>query len=343
MVVATGLATEFGNISQLTETVQADPTPLQRRMAVLGRQLGVGAVTVAVLVSLIGWWFGNDLREMFMVGVSLAVAVVPEGLPAVVTMTMALGVRAMVRRRALLRRLQAAESLGAATVICTDKTGTLTQNQMTVTHIWLPDREIQVSGVGYEPAGDFHQADDPLDVATCPDLLQLLQTAVTCNHATLRQQGARWEGIGEPTEGALVVAGYKAALGAHDHSDDVAEFEFNSERKRMTIVRRHSEEMVAHVKGAPEVILDRCARWQVDGREQTLTPESRQQVMEAVETAREPRVTNVGAGTALGHGGGSQLGRAGRTGTDFVGNRRHVGPASRGGKRRGVPRQASRH
>jgi len=147
VVVATGMATEFGRIAHLTQTVGTETTPLQRKLAVLGKQLGIYSVAIAVVVSVVGWLMGKPLLEMFMTGVSLAVAVVPEGLPAVVTITLALGVRAMVRRRALLRRLQAAETLGAATVICTDKTGTLTQNEMTVRRIWLPAGEVDVTGV----------------------------------------------------------------------------------------------------------------------------------------------------------------------------------------------------
>ena len=132
MVVATGMDTEFGRIARLTRDIKAEATPLQHKLAVLGKQLGIISVGISVVVGLTSWLLGKPLLEMFLTGVSLAVAVVPEGLPAVVTITLALGVRAMVRRRALLRRLQAAEALGAATVVCTDKTGTLTQYEMTV-------------------------------------------------------------------------------------------------------------------------------------------------------------------------------------------------------------------
>lgn len=148
VVVTTGMDTEFGRIAQLTQLVGRETTPLQRKLTVLARQLGVLSIAVAALIVLAGWLLGKPLLEMFMVGVSLAVAVVPEGLPAVVTITLALGTRAMVRRNALLRRLQAAETLGAATVICTDKTGTLTQNEMTVQQVWLPSGVISVTGVG---------------------------------------------------------------------------------------------------------------------------------------------------------------------------------------------------
>ena len=137
VVVATGMDTEFGRIARLTQTIGKEVTPLQHKLAILGRKLGSIAIAISVIVALTGWLLGKPLLEMFMTGISLAVAVVPEGLPAVVTITLALGVRSMVRRRALLRRLQAGETLGAATVLCTDKTGTLTQNQMTLQQIWL--------------------------------------------------------------------------------------------------------------------------------------------------------------------------------------------------------------
>ena len=282
LVVATGTSTQFGKISQLTELVDVEATPLQRKMAVLGRQLGIAAIAIAIGVCIIGWAFGNGLTEMFMVGVSLAVAVVPEGLPAVVTMTMALGIRAMVRRKALLRRLQAAESLGAATVICTDKTGTLTQNQMTVTHIWLPAGQVEVTGVGYDPAGHFEQDHNRIDYQQRTDLLRLLESGMRCNHATLRQSEQGWVEIGEPTEGALVVAGYKAWLPPSTHADDVAEFEFDSTRKRMTVITRERGQLTAHVKGAPEIVLQRCTAVQVGDDTHAFAAEERLRVDQAI-------------------------------------------------------------
>ncbi|KPL07964.1 hypothetical protein AMJ71_08575, partial [candidate division TA06 bacterium SM1_40] len=146
IVVGTGMDTEFGRIAQVTRAVGEEVTPLQHRLGVLGKQLGAIGVIVSLVVAVTGWLLGKPLLEMILTGISLAVAVVPEGLPAVVTITLALGVRAMVRRSALLRRLQAAETLGAATVICTDKTGTLTKNEMTVQRIWLPSRGLEVTG-----------------------------------------------------------------------------------------------------------------------------------------------------------------------------------------------------
>ncbi len=259
VVVATGMQTEFGRIASLTQSVEEGTTPLQHKLAVLGKQLGILSVGISVIVAVAGWLVGKPLLEMFMTGISLAVAVVPEGLPAVVTITLALGIRAMVRRRALLRRLQAAEALGAATMICTDKTGTLTKNEMTVRRIWLPAGEVEVTGDGYDPAGHFEVDGERIDYHQRADLLALLETGLHCNHARVMKEGDRWQQLGEPTEAALVVAAYKAWLSPDQENMSVTEFSFNSDRKRMTVIEHRPEGMLAFVKGAPEVILERCS------------------------------------------------------------------------------------
>ncbi len=260
VVVATGMETEFGRIAELTQTVGEETTPLQRKLAVLGKQVGLVAIGISIVVGATGWLLGKPLLEMFLTGVALAVAVVPEGLPAVVTITLALGIRAMVQRRALLRRLPAAETLGAATVICTDKTGTLTQNEMTLQRIWLASGEIEVTGVGYAPSGHFSIDGQTINHRSCPDLLALLETGLRCNHARVYEDADGWHEIGEPTEAALVVAARKAGLDSEEAVHSVSEFSFNSMRKRMTIVHDHPDGLIAHVKGAPEVILERSSR-----------------------------------------------------------------------------------
>jgi len=260
LVIATGMATEFGRIAKLTQAVDKEVTPLQAKLSVLGKQLGLLAIAISIIVALTGWLLGNPLLEMFMTGVSLAVAVVPEGLPAVVTITLALGVRSMVRRRALLRRLRAGETLGAVTVLCTDKTGTLTQNQMTLQHIWLLSGKIQVTGIGYKPEGSFEKDGERIDPLGQKDLMLLLETGMRCNHAHLEENEQGWQKIGEPTEAALLVAAYKAGLHteAPSQSQMTSEFSFNSSRKRMTVIDHLPTTLIAHVKGAPEVILERC-------------------------------------------------------------------------------------
>jgi Ca2+-transporting ATPase len=260
IVTSTGMDTEFGRIAQLTQTVGREATPLQQKLARLGKQLGIFAIGISVLVATTGWFLGKPLIDMFMTAVSLAVAIVPEGLPAVVTITLALGVRAMVRRRALLRRLQGAETLGGATVICTDKTGTLTENKMAVQHIWLPGGTFQVGGTGYAPDGDFRAFDKTIDVQQHPDLLSLLKSGLSCCHARIQEHNGDWQAIGEPTEAALVVAAAKAGLKREALSLPRAEISFDSARKRMTIIEHHHDGAVAHVKGAPEIILERCTQ-----------------------------------------------------------------------------------
>lgn len=281
VVTATGMKTEFGRIALLTRNIKNEPTPLQRKLAVLGKQLGILSIAISVTIALTGWLMGKPLVEMFLTGVSLAVAVVPEGLPAVVTITLALGVRAMVRRRALLRRLQAAEALGAATVICTDKTGTLTQNEMTVRHIWLAAGAIDVTGTGYDPAGHFEVDGQKINYQQRSDLLTLLKTGLICNHSRVEKDQQQnkylgWHEAGEPTEAALIVAAYKAWLSPDTKEITVTEFSFNSSRKRMTVVEHQPDNSkVAHVKGAPEVILERCTHIQEGNQIRPLTETDR--------------------------------------------------------------------
>jgi len=280
IVVSTGMQTEFGKIAQMTSEVTSTQTPLQRKLALLGKKLGILSVAVAALVSIIGFLLGKDIMEMFLTGISLAVAVVPEGLPAVVTITLALGVKAMVRQKALLRRLQAAEALGDANVICTDKTGTLTQNQMTVEKIWLFSGEVDVTGNGYDPKGHFEQAGEKIDYTKRKELLELLKTGLICNHASLAKEEEEWKITGEPTEASLIVAAYKAWL-TPDGEKISTEFSFNSQRKRMTVIVEENNTHIAYIKGAPEVLLERTAYY-FDGKEiKALDPQQRK----AFETA----------------------------------------------------------
>ncbi|MDP6716836.1 MAG: HAD-IC family P-type ATPase, partial [SAR202 cluster bacterium] len=281
VVVATGMNTEFGRIATLTQTVGDETTPLQRKLGVLGRQLGALSIAISILIVVLGWSLGKPLSDMFFTGVSLAVAVVPEGLPVVVTITLALGIRAMVRRKALLRRLQAAETLGAASVICTDKTGTLTENEMTVQRILLPGGEFSVTGVGYEPEGDFAMDGQIVDPARHPDLMALLETSLRCNNADISYDGSEWSHTGEPTEAALVVAAHKAGLRSEETLNAVSEFSFNSSRKRMTVMEQNSDGLMAHVKGAPEVILERCSRILDHDQETVMTAANREIAVEA--------------------------------------------------------------
>jgi Ca2+-transporting ATPase len=267
------------------------------------------ALGVVSIVFGLGTLRGEPLVDMFLTAVSLAVAAVPEGLPAVVTITLALGVTRMVRRNALIRKLPAVEALGSATIICTDKTGTLTKNEMTVTRLVTGDRLFDVTGEGYAPEGSIKEAEARAEVQAerggvagppsasqfqlgplsdlPPAVVRLLTAAVLCNGAALCREEDRWLVLGDPTEGALLVAAAKAGL-TKDALEKGAPFEqeipFDAERKMMTIIRRTPSGLVAYSKGAPDVLLKRCAsRLTLDGRTDTLDENHRQRVIAANE------------------------------------------------------------
>ncbi|HNV26502.1 MAG TPA: cation-translocating P-type ATPase [Nitrospira sp.] len=256
LVVATGSETELGRIATLMTTVAVEPTPLQRRLEQFGHLLLWLSLGIVLVVFALGLWRGEPLFEMFLTAVSLAVAAIPEGLPAIVTTTLALGVMRMVSRHALIRRLPAVETLGAATVICTDKTGTLTKNEMTVTRLAVDDLVYDVTGDGYAPEGEIIGGD-----GRTGGLRDLLWSAVLCNGSSLRAAEGSWTVVGDPTEGALLVAGGKAGWRKEDLERAhplQAEIPFDSERKMMTMIRRSEGRAVAYVKGAPDVVLDLC-------------------------------------------------------------------------------------
>lgn len=260
VAVATGMGTEFGKIADLSQTVIAEETPLSRQMDLFGRDVGIISLAIAAFVILSGFLQGRELLEMFLVGVSLAVAVIPEGLPAVVTLTLAAGVRAMMRKNCLIRKLQASETLGAISVICTDKTGTLTRSEMVVIGITTPGLDLEVTGAGYAPEGEFLLDGRSIDPGDHPGVRQFLRTVLFCNHATLtRDEAGEWQILGTPTEGALVVVAVKAGFLQDTIPDAIKEFSFDSTRKRMTVIFHEDEGDVAYVKGAPEAILARSS------------------------------------------------------------------------------------
>lgn len=283
VVVATGMETEFGKIAGLSQLVTAEATPLSRQMDVLGRDIGFIALGIAALAVVVGLLQERGLLEMFLVGVSLAVAVIPEGLPAVVTLTLAIGIKTMMQKNCLIRRLPASETLGAVSVICTDKTGTLTRNEMAVVRVKTPGAEVTVTGTGYAPEGEFLLDGRAIDPGDYPGLRQFLRAVLLCNHATIARDGAGgWRIFGTPTEGALVVAAAKAGLSREDAPEAVDEFSFDSTRKRMTIIYREDDGDVAYVKGAPEVLLARSSGVLVDGSVVALTDDLRETIREDI-------------------------------------------------------------
>ena len=262
VVVATAMATELGHIAGMLAAAPAEETPLQRRLAGLGRALVWIALAIVALIFGLGAVRGLSLFELFITSVSLAVAAVPEGLPAVVTVALAMGVRRMARRRALIRRLPAVETLGATNVICTDKTGTLTVGEMTARELWLPDAPVLlITGEGYAPTGAATLARGaPPGGVLAGRAAALAGVFAGCVNAELRQEAACWEVIGDPTEGALLALVGKLAPDAA-RAPRLKEHPFDPERKRMTVVRGGSAGAAcALVKGAPDLLLARCTR-----------------------------------------------------------------------------------
>jgi Ca2+-transporting ATPase len=262
LVVATGMGTEIGHIARLLESATDDATPLQQRLDLVARRLLWACLGIVVLVFVLGLLRGVAPFELFLSAVSLAVAAVPEGLPAVVTVALALGVQRMVRRNALVRRLPAVETLGCAQVICTDKTGTLTVGEMTARKLVTSGRLYQISGEGYAPDGAFFSDGVEHKVGEDRLLFDLLQVAAACNDAELQEKAGRPVVVGDPTEGALLVAAAKGGISRSALESEMPRLltvPFDSDRKRMTVVRvRGEEDVTAYVKGAPEVILERC-------------------------------------------------------------------------------------
>ena len=261
VVVATGMQTEFGQIAQLLQTVEASRTPLQENLDRVGRMLAIGALVVVLFIVALGLFRGQPLLEMVIFGIALAVAVVPEALPAVVTISLAIGVQRMVRRHALIRRLTAVEALGSVSVICSDKTGTLTKDEMTVRRIFAGGDTWEVTGAGYEPSGSFVRAGSMVEPTEA--VRAVLRAAALASDARIFEVDGRWDVNGDPTEGALVVAAAKAGVNKSELDTQfprIHEIPFTSESKRMTTLHTTPPGVVAYAKGAPEIILASCSR-----------------------------------------------------------------------------------
>ncbi len=262
LVTGTGPHTEMGRIGRLIEGAKRETTPLQKQLHQLGRSLIAVVIVLCAVVAVAGRLRGHEWLEMFKVAVSLAVAAVPEGLPAVATVTLAIGVQRMARQRALIRHLGAVETLGATTVICTDKTGTLTRNEMMVAAYALDERRIEVTGSGYETKGEFRVGDEAVAVESDAALALALRIGALCNDARIERKKGEVKVLGDPTEAALLVAAEKAGLELERLRADYPrkeEVPFSSETKLMATIHETPEGAVAYVKGAPSVILERSA------------------------------------------------------------------------------------
>jgi len=265
VAVATGDATEIGRIGRMLAEVESVETPLLKQMAAFGRWLTVGILALAGLTLLFGMLVhGQPAGEMFLAAVSLAVAAIPEGLPAIMTITLAIGVQRMAGRNAIIRRMPGVETLGAVTTICSDKTGTLTKNEMTVQQLVTAERRIDVLGVGYAPQGGFTVDGNDILAEALPELTEIGRAALLCNDAVLREKEGEWLLEGDPTEGALLTLGHKAGFDPHREAeslprDDVIPFE-SEHRFMATLHHDHAGQVFAYVKGAPERLLDMCAK-----------------------------------------------------------------------------------
>ncbi|MGB3758381.1 MAG: cation-translocating P-type ATPase [Rivularia sp. (in: cyanobacteria)] len=307
LVTRTGMKTELGKIAEMLQAVETEDTPLQQRMTQLGNVLVWGSLALVALVIIIGLLRGGNLQELVEVSLSMAVAVVPEGLPAVITVTLALGTQRMVRHNALIRKLPAVETLGSVTTICSDKTGTLTQNKMVVQSVYTSGHSLRVTGEGYVPFGDFEIDGTRIDLEDYPEIPPLLIPCAICNDAVLQQEKGDWIILGDPTEGALVTLAGKAGIEQDQWNSKlprVGEFPFSSERKRMSVICqveqvdtgvsiipdvdpaisnlvKNNENYLMFTKGSPELILQRCTQIYAENSAVELTQEQREKVSAA--------------------------------------------------------------
>jgi Ca2+-transporting ATPase len=288
VVVATGMKTALGQIAGLLKSNQAPRTPLQRRLAVLGRWLAAAAIIICAVVFAVGVMRGEDVEHMFLVAVSLAVAAIPEALPAVVTIGLALGAQRMIRHHALIRKLPAVETLGSVTVICSDKTGTLTEGRMLVEKVWTLEQEGEVTGSGYSPEGIIAISGQPPDLSAGMPLAELIIAAALCNDAVLVPPATvneDWSIIGDPTEGALLALAGKAGVERDQVNRDfprTAEIPFDSERKRMITVHRSVDGNSGFVatKGAIEATIDALTQVATRAGPRDMTPEDHVRIMD---------------------------------------------------------------
>jgi len=288
VVVRTGMDTEMGKIAESIESVEDDETPLQKKLDLLGKRLGILTLITCGTIIAFGIFKGGGPFEMIMVGVSLAVAAAPEGLPIVVTIALALGVKRMVGQNALVKRLPSVETLGCTTVICTDKTGTLTRNEMTVTKLFVNNTIIDITGTGYGTSGRFMSSGKEIDPSSAERLLRI---GVLNNDAVLSEKGAV---IGDPTEACLIVSATKAGLESSilkKRFPRIHEIPFDSGRKRKSTVHRSSDGLVMYTKGAPDVVLKRSSMIDTDGKVSSLTEQMRNMIMDKKPAVRIAGVT----------------------------------------------------
>ncbi|MGM9986576.1 MAG: calcium-translocating P-type ATPase, SERCA-type [Bacillaceae bacterium] len=287
IVVGTGMNTAMGQIADLLQNAEETETPLQIRLEQLGKILIAISLVLTVLVVAIGVYQGNELYKMFLAGVSLAVAAIPEGLPAIVTVALSLGVQRMIKKKAIVRKLQAVETLGCASVICSDKTGTMTQNKMMVTHVWVSGETWNIDGTGYEPKGHFYKENSKFNPTQSKGLMQMLTFGLLCNNTEIIKRKKQYHVDGDPTEGALVVAAMKAGLakdGLLQQFKVVQEFPFDSNRKMMSVILQDEKgKRYVVTKGAPDVLLANSTSILWNNNEIDFRQEYRTRVLQTIE------------------------------------------------------------
>ncbi|MGZ5053742.1 MAG: HAD-IC family P-type ATPase [Methylobacter sp.] len=300
VVVATAMSTELGRIAGLLDDAEADQgTPLQRKLDAFGRILVWVALAIVALLFGLGWLRGIKLIELAMTSISLAVAAIPEGLPAVVTVALSLGVLRMARRRALMRKLPAVETLGSTNVICTDKTGTLTAGEMTVRALYIANLRYEVTGEGYAPQGEVRFEGNKAEAQHAAPLLELATVILGCNNAHLVQEGGDWKTIGDPTEGALLAAGIKSGGGRERIEREMPkhhEIPFDSDRKRSTVIRRLPDgKFRALTNGAPGELLERCTHFYTPAAVLPLTVQDREPIQAQISAMAQQSLRVLGS------------------------------------------------
>ncbi len=275
VVTAIGMKTEIGTITRLLKETKEEMTPLQKRLDRFGKKLGYAIIAICIFIFTFSlgkeWLSGTINTEAFiafaLISISLAVAAVPTALPAVVTIALSIGVKRLLRKKTLVRRLSSVETLGSCDIICTDKTGTLTENEMTVRQAWTPDREATINGAGYDPFGELSDNLDPM----------LFRIGLVCNNSSLYEENGEWQITGDPTEAALLTSAAKAGLENSFHRLD--ELPFDSERKMMSVLIEEESSQVMYTKGAPNHLLEHCSRIRIGGEELELTDRLKQEIM----------------------------------------------------------------
>jgi Ca2+-transporting ATPase len=284
LVTGTGMKTELGKIAGMIQQIEDTTTPLQKKLKEFGKIIIVIVFALVGLIFLIGYLRGEEVIGLFLTAVSLSVAAIPEGLPAVVTIALALGVQRMVKRNCIIRKLPSVETLGCTSVICSDKTGTLTKNEMTVQAVFQAGQFFEISGIGYAPEGNFMKGTSKINLSEFPGLIRLITGTVLCNGAQLVKEGDVFKIVGDPTEGALLTMAGKAGLNKKSLEANypfIEEIPFDSQRKQMTIIRQHDQRYVAFVKGAPDILLSNCSQVEEDGQALCLNQARKEIIMQA--------------------------------------------------------------